>query len=293
MFDFDDLEEEIEQQEEEIAVSAPMRQKDVQVEGLRATVSCCPLDSRRVPVAVLICPGHHGKQFGSSHKDAPLLKAIAEKLEDENMPHVRFNYGAMDKPNFEGHGVEEAAVADVEAMVNYMLAELCDRVHLVGYSLGSNASLDILLAQPERVPKYVAMSVGSEYWKFCQGPDRPKGFAEKVRKNFERHAELTQEAVYICGTKDSLLNMMKLKYVLSQRKDAGQGVTTESLEGGQHDLGGHEERVAKLVADFVVENTQDNSARSTESTDAPKPDWSRSSSGASKPPGVDRLSNVA
>lgn len=207
---------------DELEGNSAVEPREVQVEDLRAHVFCCPHEGERVPCAVLICPGHPGKQFGSSHMDAPLLQAIAKELDSDGVPHVRFNYTSYEK-NETTQGVELAAKADVEKILKWMLTDLCDEVSLVGYSLGSNVSLDELLSRPQDISRYVALSVGSEYWKFCQGPEYPKGFHENVRRDFERHSKLTQQSMYVCGTKDSLLNMMKLKYVLSQRKDNGAG----------------------------------------------------------------------
>jgi alpha/beta superfamily hydrolase len=179
---------------------------------------------------VIVChpfPPHGGSMQSS------VVTAIWQALSRYSIAALRFNFrGVGNSEGSFGEGVTERE--DVKAALGYVLSTkgIDDkRIGLAGYSFGAMMSLPVAL-QDERVRLLALVS------------------APLSESNWEKLNGYKKPCLLVVGEDDQ---MVSLELFRKQMEKPSGTVRYHIISGADHFLGGYEEEVARIVAQFFAE----------------------------------------
>jgi alpha/beta superfamily hydrolase len=176
--------------------------------------------------AAVVCHPH--PQYGGD-MDNPVVRAIAEALQEAGYATLRFNFrGVGSSTGVYGAGVEE--IEDARSAVRH-LHERCGipGITLAGYSFGAMVGLQAGVAM-EEVGRLIAVAP-------------PVGFADL---SFLAHCE--KDKLFIVGERDQFCSLRRLREALAQ---IAEPKTLRIVPGADHFFAGRERAVSEAVRAFT------------------------------------------
>jgi len=180
---------------------------------------------------VIVCHPHplHGGDMLNN-----VVGAICRALSENGMAAFRFNFrGVGNSEGSYGEGIAEQE--DVRAALDFVLASpdiSSEKVGLAGYSFGAMVSFKVAL-RDKRIGSLTLVSapLPDDDWQQLQEYSNPK--------------------FYLVGNADHLMTQERFKQLIRDISDPEQ---YKVVQGADHFWSGHEETLARKVAEFFAES---------------------------------------